>query len=710
MEPIVQFPYTPYGGQYYVPNNQNTNYNQQRCCDHGIKSNNDIAKDYDKLLDISAVAFGNKYTLEDIVNKLDKIEKKVNSLYYNNSNRQPSRRSFDSFASSMDPYRSFDSPSSSLYSKSLFDQHSIDKKKPYGGSKSRRTHKDHMKKSTKSAQNDSNSQQQNPQSFDNILGNVFSSILGSPPPSLVFRIGDMKMGENGKVGVPHNDLTIDEDVEEGEATDYDSDDEYEELDVKIETIDDLIKLGEMYDTLVPKKLDGVDGEKEEKEKKEKDKKEEITQINKVNKTKKKTKNKLPTIEEDEEDDAEITELEEDDDDDSNDSDDEDITQLEEETISIKMEGKKLFDKTGSGEFTLESAYSFPKPKLTRKVQSFYDPFSMQIPDTLNEDNKCDDKKEEVTQLEKDNKEPKEKPKGFMINGKRYSIDLETLNKLVKPLKRLKNMVGLEQVKKSIVNQIIYFVQKFERNNRDMLHTVIEGPPGVGKTELGKILAMIYLKMGIINKNVFKIVKRSDLVGEYLGHTATKTQKVIDEAEGGVLFIDEAYSLGNKEKKDSFAKECIDTINQNLSDKKKNFVCIIAGYPEELNKCFFSYNPGLKRRFPFTYKIDSYTPEQLRDIFLKKVNDIKWKPQFSDENKDEFAKFFKDNKDHFPHYGGDMETLLLNCKISHSNRVVGKHPKNRKKLTKEDIHKGFDRFMEYKRKLEEKQDAPLGMYI
>ena len=92
-----------------------------------------------------------------------------------------------------------------------------------------------------------------------------------------------------------------------------------------------------------------------------------------------------------------------------------------------------------------------------------------------------------------------------------------------------------------------------------------------------------------NKYEFKIVKRSDLIGKYLGHTAAKTQKVIDSCKGGVLFIDEAYSLGNPEGRDSFSKECIDTINQNLTENKANLLCIIAGYKDALDKCFFAYN-------------------------------------------------------------------------------------------------------------------------
>jgi SpoVK/Ycf46/Vps4 family AAA+-type ATPase len=239
---------------------------------------------------------------------------------------------------------------------------------------------------------------------------------------------------------------------------------------------------------------------------------------------------------------------------------------------------------------------------------------------------------------------------------------------------------------------------FESND-NMLHTVITGPPGVGKTMLGQIIGEIYYNLGIIkgssdneNKYPFKIARRSDLIGQYLGQTAVKTQKIIDECEGGVLFIDEAYSLGSgsfssSEKSDIYSKECLDTINLNLTEKKKNFVCIIAGYPECLDKDFFSVNPGLKRRFPFTYNIDKYTADELANIFQCQMSLNTW--SFESETVLKNLKtFLTKNYDSFPNFGGDMETLFFNVKIAHALRVVCKHPSNRKKITIDDIESGF----------------------
>jgi hypothetical protein len=310
-----------------------------------------------------------------------------------------------------------------------------------------------------------------------------------------------------------------------------------------------------------------------------------------------------------------------------------------------------------------------------------------------------DKKQSKSSDTKTNKMRNRKKKWFEANGKKYSINLGTLYKLQKPLMKLKSLIGLNKVKKDIVDMVLYYMQEFERKNNNMLHTVIEGPPGVGKTELGKILAEIYAGLGIIKSNKFKLVKRTDLIGEYLGHTAIKTQKAIDEADGGVLFIDETYSLGNNDKRDSYSKECIDTLNQNLSENKNRFICIIAGYSEELDKCFFSVNPGLKRRFPFRFKIEGYDHKELRDIFLKKLQDIRWKINTNKIDHNKLTKFFKDHMNDFTAYGGDIENLLTHCKFMHSRRVAGKHPKLRKQLTIKDIFNGLDRFKQNKKKEE-----------
>lgn len=279
------------------------------------------------------------------------------------------------------------------------------------------------------------------------------------------------------------------------------------------------------------------------------------------------------------------------------------------------------------------------------------------------------------------------------------VELKTLYRLVVPLQRLNRLIGLKTIKENIVNQIVYFLSGLQSDNDDMMHTIIEGPPGCGKTEVGRILGEIYMNMGILQNKIFRIVKRSELIGKYLGHTAVKTQEVIDSCNGGVMFIDEAYSLGDNEGRDSFSKECLDTLNQNLSDNKHKFLCIIAGYMDALDKNFFAFNDGLRRRFSFKYVIDKYTADELRDIFLQKVSDFGWKIT----NGVNISEFFKKHYELFPNFGGDMETLFLNIRICHGRRIFCLDKEiHRKLLNNEDFEQGLKSFAEHRKN--SKEDA------
>lgn len=223
---------------------------------------------------------------------------------------------------------------------------------------------------------------------------------------------------------------------------------------------------------------------------------------------------------------------------------------------------------------------------------------------------------------------------------------------------------------------------------DYMHTVLYGPPGTGKTEVAKILGNIFCNLGVLKSNTFKKVTRSDLVAGYLGQTAIKTREVIESAIGGVLFIDEAYALGNTEKRDSFSKECIDTLCEALSDHKHELMVIIAGYEKELNDCFFSYNEGLSSRFTWRYKIDSYDAVELRKIFEKIVKDNKWTFQERDSVKDEW---FKTKQPYFKYFGRDIEVFFTKTKIAHGRRAFYLSAKDRRKLTIKDLDAGFELF-------------------
>jgi SpoVK/Ycf46/Vps4 family AAA+-type ATPase len=275
---------------------------------------------------------------------------------------------------------------------------------------------------------------------------------------------------------------------------------------------------------------------------------------------------------------------------------------------------------------------------------------------------------------------------------KYNINMKALHDIKEPLIELNNMIGMKDLKNNIVDQILYFTQELHKStnlNGDFMHTVIYGPPGTGKTEIAKIIGKIYIKIGILNKGTFKKVTRSDLVAGYLGQTALKTRDVIKEALGGVLFIDEAYALGNTEKKDSFSKECIDTLCEALSDNKDNLMVIIAGYENELKDCFFNYNQGLDSRFTWRFKTDEYTGEDLHNIFLKKVNEIGWTVH---EDSNITSDWFTKNKEYFRFYGRDIETVLAKTKIAHSRRVFCKSIDEKKKITLKDLEKGFEFYL------------------
>ena len=273
----------------------------------------------------------------------------------------------------------------------------------------------------------------------------------------------------------------------------------------------------------------------------------------------------------------------------------------------------------------------------------------------------------------------------------YNIHMQTLHHIQEPLQELNNMIGMEQLKKSVIDQILYFMQHLHKNKDntgEFLHTIIYGPPGTGKTELARILGKIYGKLGILSKGTFKKVVRSDLIAGFLGQTALKTKEVVHECLGGVLFIDEAYSLGNPEKRDSFSKECIDILCEAMSAHKDDLMVIVAGYEKELKECFFSYNEGLESRFNWRFQTDNYSHEDLYHIFLKKVNDIGW----SIEDPSISSKWFQKKKDYFKYYGRDIETMLSKIKIAHSRRDFCAKPTDKKKITIEDLEKGFEAYL------------------
>ncbi len=147
-----------------------------------------------------------------------------------------------------------------------------------------------------------------------------------------------------------------------------------------------------------------------------------------------------------------------------------------------------------------------------------------------------------------------KDKWFKI---RHNHVLQRLHYLINPLEKLQHMVGLDEVKNDLFKKIIYWIQNppnVKTGCDEYLNTIITGPPGVGKTEFAKIYASVFVRLGILKTDTFTEIKRDDLVGEYLGQTAPRTRKLLESAVGGVLFLDEAYSLGNQDSVIHFQKK------------------------------------------------------------------------------------------------------------------------------------------------------------
>lgn len=184
-------------------------------------------------------------------------------------------------------------------------------------------------------------------------------------------------------------------------------------------------------------------------------------------------------------------------------------------------------------------------------------------------------------------------------------------------KSFASFVGLDSLKttiKEIYATILINEKRKEiglKDSKQVLHMLFKGNPGTGKTTVARTLAKVYYDMNILSKGHFIEAERADLVGEYIGQTAQKTRAIIQKAMGGILFIDEAYSLARGGEKD-FGKEAIDTLVKHMEDNHDDFVLILAGYPYEMDR-FLTFNPGLESRFPFILEFDNYEVNQLMEI-------------------------------------------------------------------------------------------------
>jgi stage V sporulation protein K len=196
--------------------------------------------------------------------------------------------------------------------------------------------------------------------------------------------------------------------------------------------------------------------------------------------------------------------------------------------------------------------------------------------------------------------------------------------LLKIEQELNRLVGMDELKYHVKE--IYAWLHINKCRQEMgmkaekqsLHMLFKGNPGTGKTTVARKLGTLFQDMKVLSKGHLIEAERADLVGEYIGHTAQKTRELLKKASGGVLFIDEAYSLGRGGEKD-FGKEAIDTLVKAMEDQQHDFILILAGYSKEMER-FLKLNPGLPSRFPVVISFPDYSVEELMEISKRMLHD------------------------------------------------------------------------------------------
>lgn len=233
---------------------------------------------------------------------------------------------------------------------------------------------------------------------------------------------------------------------------------------------------------------------------------------------------------------------------------------------------------------------------------------------------------------------------------------------------------LEKVKDTVNNLIAYQkVQKLREkeglfSQKSTLHLAFTGNPGTGKTTVARIVGCIYKQIGLLSKGHFLEVSRTDLIAGYQGQTALKVKNVIERAKGGVLFIDEAYSITENDHSDSYGRECLTELTKALEDYRDDLVVIVAGYTEPM-KLFFESNPGLKSRFNTFIEFDDYNENELNDIMLMmcKKNDYVLSQDAADKVRTILAGKVENKGEGFAN-GRLVRNLYEDIVMNHARRV------------------------------------------
>jgi SpoVK/Ycf46/Vps4 family AAA+-type ATPase len=262
-------------------------------------------------------------------------------------------------------------------------------------------------------------------------------------------------------------------------------------------------------------------------------------------------------------------------------------------------------------------------------------------------------------------------KAFFQKNKRNEVALEELAKNGKD--KLNKLIGLTSIKAEVINWTNHI--QIERKRAEMnvntkkptLHLEFRGSPGTSKTTVARIIADILKGTGLISRGHFKEVTRADLVAEYMGQTSIKVKNVFKEMDGGVLFIDEAYSLIQGDN-DVFGKEAIDTLIAEMENKREDIVVILAGYPDDMEQLMNS-NPGFRSRVSKSFVFEDYSSAELLDIFKLKLE----QENFAMENQalEEVKKYIEKQKQSGKIDGNGrwVRNLLEQINMKASNRLI-----------------------------------------
>lgn len=240
---------------------------------------------------------------------------------------------------------------------------------------------------------------------------------------------------------------------------------------------------------------------------------------------------------------------------------------------------------------------------------------------------------------------------------------------------LNQLVGLDRVKHKVNDLIAFQKVQLLRKARGLhspkstMHLAFTGNPGTGKTTVARIVGRIYRKLGLLSKGHFMEVSRTDLIAGYQGQTAHKVKEVIEKAKGGVLFIDEAYSITENDHSDSYGRECLTELTKALEDYREDLVVIVAGYTEPMRQ-FFESNPGLKSRFNTFIEFDDYDVNELLDILksMSEVEDYIVTDSAIDLLSKSFTNVVQTSKSEFAN-GRFVRNIFESMVMNHARRIV-----------------------------------------